>query len=88
MITITNSNDSGPGSLRDAIESNGAPQSLDMFFDSSLSGLTITQLDTRYDLAGRITLNGDIDGDGTYDVTLFSERDEALFTSALDNTPC
>ncbi len=64
---VTNTNDSGEGSLRAAIL-NSDPGSTIKFADSMM-GQTIV-LTTELVLAKSLTIDGDIDGDGKADVTL------------------
>ncbi|MBI5032175.1 MAG: hypothetical protein HZB51_16720 [Chloroflexi bacterium] len=55
-ITVTNTNDSGAGSLRQAITSAAAGDTI--VFDSSLSGKTITLTSTQLTINKRLTING------------------------------
>lgn len=55
-ITVNNTNDSGPGSLRDAISNAGPGDTID--FTAGLSGATIT-------LASSLTLSADVTIDGS-----------------------
>ena len=78
-ITVTNTNDSGAGSLRQALVD--ACVSGTINFDPSLSGATIrlsSQLEPAEvtidgsTLASRLTISGDTDGNGTGDTRVFS----------------
>ena len=66
-ITVQNLNDSGGGSLRDALAS--AQNGDIVTFKDTLSGSTVG-LDTLLEVSKSITLDGDLDNDGTADITL------------------
>ena len=85
IFAVTNTNDSGPGSLRQAIEdSNVAGGDNAIEFDASLIGQTITLL-TALPVNTNATIDGDIDDDGTLnDVTISSIEDTSLFTLDVD----
>ena len=85
IFAVTNTNDSGPGSLRQAIEdSNVAGGDNTIEFDASLIGQTITLL-TALPVNTSATIDGDIDDDGTLnDVTISSIEDTSLFTLDVD----
>ena len=78
-LTVTNTNDSGAGSLRDKLASAAPGDTID--FDASLAGQTIHLQSTitlsqnvtidGSALAVPITLSGDSDSDGVGDVTIF-----------------
>ena len=79
-FTVTNTNDSGAGSLRQAIlDSNAADGSNTIEFDTSLIGQTITIL-SDLPISANAVINGDIDGDlfGN-DITISSTEDTSLF---------
>lgn len=71
QIVVTNNNDAGPGSLREAVETanmDGVPTVIT--FESSLSGSVIS-LNSRLDLdENETTIDGDISGDEVPDITL------------------
>ena len=68
---VINTNDSGAGSLRDAIEAAAADPDADTIkFASWLSGETIFLQDTLTIESGTVTINGDINGDGDPDVII------------------
>ena len=85
IFAVTNTNDSGPGSLRQAIEdSNAAGGDNTIEFDASLIGQTITLL-TALPLSTSAVIDGDINDDGTLnDVTISSIEDTSLFTLDVD----
>lgn len=83
-LTVTNNNDNGPGSLRQAILDAAAGDTI--IFDSSLSGATIRLKQTITDalivdknltidgsaLASKITISGDSDNNGVGNVQVFA----------------
>jgi uncharacterized repeat protein (TIGR01451 family) len=87
-ITVTNPNDSGAGSLRQAI-ADAAPGDT-IVFDGSLAGQTITlaaQLEITKNLAidgsglsAPVTVSGDTGGDGSPDVRVFQVTNNAHVT--------
>ena len=79
IFTVTNTNDSGSGSLRQAIlDSNAAGGSNTIEFDTSLIGQTITILST-LPISTNAVIDGDIDDDGVpNDVTLMMDQDQSL----------
>jgi len=90
-LTVSNTNDSGAGSLRQALADAGSGDTIT--FDSSLSGgtiylqstLTISQ-DVTIDgssLASKITISGDSDNDSTGDVRVFETTGHNSVTVAL-----
>ena len=85
IFTVTNTNDSGAGSLRQAIfESNAAGGSNTIEFDTSLIGQTITILST-LPISTNAVIDGDIDDDGVpNDVTLMMDQDQSLLTLDTD----
>jgi hypothetical protein len=90
-LTVTNTNDSGAGSLRDIIASAGAGDTIT--FDSALSGGTIYLASTLTlnqnvtidgsALASKITISGDSDNDTTGDVRVLSVNSGV--TATLDS---
>ena len=71
IITVTNTNDSGAGSLRQAIIDAGTTDNVVINFAEDLKGETITlQSQLLIDSGQDITISGDIDGDGAYDITI------------------
>ncbi|HVR40789.1 MAG TPA: putative Ig domain-containing protein, partial [Thermoanaerobaculia bacterium] len=74
-ISVTNTNDSGPGSLRQAIfDANGDGNQTSITFDPSLSGASI-HLNTNLPLLleNATSINGDINGDCIPDIELHGE---------------
>jgi predicted outer membrane repeat protein len=70
-FTVANTNDSGAGSLRDAIDqANASVGNADTIeFAAGLSGQTI-RLASTLGVNDQLTINGDIDGDGKADITI------------------
>ena len=92
-LTVTNTNDSGAGSLRDTIA--GAVSGDTITFDAALSGGTIYLTSTLVisknltidgsTLASKITLSGDSDNNGTGDVRVFHTTSPAFATITLNS---
>ncbi|MBL8246394.1 MAG: hypothetical protein JNL89_19505 [Rhodanobacteraceae bacterium] len=82
-VTVLNTNDNGPGSLRQALVDAAPGDTID--FDASLSGATIRLAQTFFDslvitknvtidgsaLPSRLTISGDADGNGVGEVRVF-----------------
>ncbi len=70
-FTVTNTNDSGAGSLRQALLDANSTLGADIIrFDSSLSGQVIRLTSGELTVADDLTIEGDLDGDGTPDITV------------------
>ena len=73
LMIVNNTNDAGPGSLREAIDLanlNAGPDSI--YFDISLLGQTINLNSNLPDITDDYTvINGDVDGNNTADVQLY-----------------
>ncbi|MDQ6435109.1 calcium-binding protein [Mesorhizobium sp. LHD-90] len=70
-FTVTNTNDSGAGSLREAIglaNANADPDTIK--FASALTGQTIALTTLRLDVSTDITIDGDVNGDDKADITI------------------
>lgn len=83
---VLNTNDSGPGSLRQAIaDAAAAPGADRVLFDGALNDTTITLTSGPLAIAGgRVLIFGDIDKDGTPDVTI-SGNDSSIIFSVASN---
>ena len=72
LFIVTNTLDSGAGSLRQALadaEANGVGAD-EIEFDASLDGQTITLASQLAITQGAVTVSGDLDGDGDADITI------------------
>src|SRR5262245_1441044 len=79
--TVTNLNDSGAGSLRQAIIDAGASAGTDsIVFATGLSGGTITLTSGELEVRSDVTIDGDIDGDGSADITVSGNDASRVFT--------
>jgi Ca2+-binding RTX toxin-like protein len=72
-LVVTNTKDSGTGSLRSAIAQ--AKSGDTIIFADKLAGKTI-HLKTQLELTRDITIDGDIDGDDKADITLSGDKDK------------
>ena len=86
-ITVTNLNDNGNGSLRQAIAEAGAGDTIN--FAAGLSGGTLTLTSGALGIASNVTIDGDIDGNHTPDITISGGGNSGVFyvsggTSTLD----
>ena len=82
-ITVTNLNDSGAGSLRQAIADAGAQAGADTIdFDASLKGGNIRLTEQLVISNQDITITGDVDGDGDFDISLFGDDDNRIGNNA------
>ncbi|MCB1516976.1 MAG: hypothetical protein KDJ19_05090 [Hyphomicrobiaceae bacterium] len=74
---VINTDDSGSGSLRDAIDAaNANPDADKIEFAPWLSGSEINLQSTLTISSGTLTINGDIDGDGSPDITISGDQDD------------
>ena len=75
IITVTNTNDSGDGSLRAAIlqAQQNSVRADKIVFDASLAGQTIN-LQTKLEIDSSLSINGDVDNDGKADITLSGQN--------------
>ncbi|MEL7462999.1 MAG: choice-of-anchor Q domain-containing protein [Pseudomonadota bacterium] len=74
-IEVTNVNDSGAGSLRQAIADAGTAPNVFITFADDLAGQTINLQSTLTIQAGaEIAISGDVDGDGEKDVAISGDR--------------
>ena len=69
VLTVTNLNDSGPGSLRDAVAAANLNADFnEIVFQAGLTG-SIAVL-SNLTLTNNVSINGDTNGDGDFDITL------------------
>lgn len=86
-ITVTNLNDNGNGSLRQAITNAGPGDTIN--FAANLAGGTLTLTSGALDITSNVIIEGDIDGNGTPDITISGGGSSGVFdvvggTSTLD----
>ena len=76
-ITVTNLNDSGAGSLRDALSlaNNGDT----VTFAPNLSGGTLLLTSGQLDVTKNLTIEGDLDHNGTPDITISGNNASRVF---------
>ena len=71
IFTVTNTNDSGAGSLRDAVAQANIGSNADtIVFAAGLAGQTITLTGGELTLTQDVTIDGDITGDNRADITI------------------
>ncbi|MEM6847958.1 MAG: cadherin repeat domain-containing protein, partial [Pseudomonadota bacterium] len=76
IFRVTNTNDSGAGSLRQAVRDANALAGADQIvfdpivFSSENTTISIGAFNSWIDIADSLTINGDVDGDGDADITL------------------
>ena len=79
-FNVTNLNDSGSGSLRQAILDANASAGEDLItFDSLLSGQTIALFSDELVITDSLTIDGDLDNNGTADITIQRDASAAEF---------
>ncbi|MEM9091956.1 MAG: choice-of-anchor Q domain-containing protein, partial [Cyanobacteria bacterium P01_F01_bin.53] len=80
-FNVTNTNDSGTGSLRQAILNANATVGVDIIeFDPSLAG-SLIQLSSELAITDDVTIDGDVDGDeSTADITIDAGGNSRVFT--------
>ena len=86
VFTVTNTNDSGAGSLRDALaqaEANGV-EADQIVFDASLDGMEINLETELVITSGTVTINGDVDGDGNPDLIISGDSNNDGMADAGD----
>jgi len=79
-IDVTNTDDSGPGSLRDAVNSANSNSEADtIVFDSSLSGETIALTGDQLEITTSVTIDGDLNDDSDPDITIDGQSSDRVF---------
>ena len=79
-FNVTNLNDSGSGSLRQAILDANASVGDDLItFDSLLSGQTITLFTDELTITDDLTIDGDLDNNGIADITIQRDANAPAF---------
>ena len=79
-FTVTNTNDSGVGSLRQAIiDANETPEADTIAFSESLSGQAITLGSGQLEITESLTIDGDLNNDGAPDITVDANKASRVF---------
>ena len=76
-ITVTNLNDSGAGSLRDALGNASSGDAIT--FAPNLAGGTLILTSGELDITKTLTINGDLDGNGSPDITISGNNASRVF---------
>ena len=84
MITVTNLYDSGAGSLRQAILDANSGDTID--FAPNLAGGTLVLTSGELDINKNLTINGDIDGNGTPDITISGNNASRVFDTGTTSS--
>jgi hypothetical protein len=86
-ITVTNLNDGGTGSLRQAILDANSGDTIN--FDPGLAGGTLVLTNGQLDIDKSLTIEGDIDGNGVPDITIDAGGHSRVFdvVSGLSGSP-
>lgn len=80
VFVVTNTNDSGAGSLRAAVEAADAAAGADTVrFHKSLKGQTIVLTSGGISIDSEMTINGDVNKDGKADVTISGNNSSNIF---------
>jgi hypothetical protein len=80
-FTVTTTNDSGAGSLRQAVlDANAAAGADDIVFAAGLGGQTITLTTGELELTGELTIDGDVNGDNKADITISGNNASRIFS--------
>ena len=80
-FTVINTNDSGAGSLRQAIlDANLTVADDTINFAAGLAGQTITLTTGQLQLTDDVTINGDVDADGKADITVSGNNATGVFS--------
>ena len=87
-FTVTNTNDSGGGSLRDAIaQANGAGGMDSIVFNAGLDGMTITLTSGELTVTEALSIDGDTDSmAGTVNITVSGGGDSRVFNFTAGST--
>ena len=88
IFTVTNTNDAGEGSLRQAVlNANGSSNADTIVFAAELAGQTIALTSGELVLSNDVTIDGDVNGDDKADITISGSDNDRIFKVFDQNTP-
>jgi RTX calcium-binding nonapeptide repeat (4 copies) len=83
ILTVTNTNDSGVGSLRAAVEAANLNANLDtIVFAQNLAGQTVVLTSGEVQLSNDLFINGDVNNDGKADITISGGGAQRVFNQS------
>jgi hypothetical protein len=87
ILTVSNTNDSGVGSLRAAVEAANLNANLDtIVFAAAMAGQTITLTSGELALTNDVIIKGDVNGDNKADITISGGGTQRIFNQSGTGT--